>query len=302
MYWFWIALLPPVLWSISNHIDKYLYDRYYKNSLPGTLMLLTAAISSLIALVIGLVHPAALSLPARSIVLLLIAGVISFVYIFPYIYALMQDEASRVVPLFQIAPIVSYILGWVFLHEHLDLKQVLGGAIIVVAAIAMNLDLDDRFRFKKSVFWLMALSATIFATEGLLFKDASTGYGFWSGAFYQYGGLAVAGLIVALASHKFRENFLLVFRANKQAILTVSLVNEAISIGAFMSYNYATLLAPLALVALISNTQPFFVIVFGIVLTIFFPKLGKESITKRHLAQKIICAVVIFSGTYLLLR
>lgn len=264
-------------------------------------MLLTAAIGGVIALFVGILHPGVLSLPVKSVTLLLIAGMLNFVYIFPYIYALMQDEASRVIPLFQVAPIVSYGLGWAFLGEHLEAKQLIAGTIIIIAAIAMNLDLDDHFRFKKTVFWLMVLSATLFATEGFLFKYAATGYGFWTGAFYQYGGLALAGLVVATVSRTFRENFLLVFRANKQAILTISLLNEIMSIGAFMSYNYATLLAPLVLVSLVSNTQPFFVIAFGIVLTVFFPRFGKETIMKRHLAQKILCAVVIFAGTYVLL-
>ena len=294
--------MPPILWSISNHIDKYLYDRYYRDSLPGTLMLLTAGIGACIAFVIGIFHPAVFALPARSIVLLLLAGVLNFAYIFPYIYALMQDEASRVVPLFQIAPIVSYVLGWVLLHEQLTTKQLVAGAVIVIAAIAINLDLDDKFRFKKSVFWLMVLAAALFATEGFLFKYGTTDHSFWTGAFYQYVGLALTGLVVAIVSRKFRENFWLVFRANKQIILTVSLLNEALAIGAFMLYNYAVLLAPLALVALVSNTQPFFVIAFGIILTRFFPKLGKESIAKRHIAQKVLCTTVIFAGTYLLLR
>jgi drug/metabolite transporter (DMT)-like permease len=265
-------------------------------------MLLTAGIGACIAVVIGVFHPAVFALSARSVMLLLLAGVLNFAYIFPYIYALMQDEASRVVPLFQVAPIFSYLLGWILLHERLTDKQLIAGVVIVIAAIAMNLDLDNRLRFKKSVFWLMVLAAALFATEGFLFKYGTTDHSFWTGAFYQYAGLALTGLAVATVSRKFRENFWLVFRANKQTILTLSLLNEAISIGAFMLYNYAVLLAPLALVALVSNTQPFFVIAFGIILTIYFPQLGKETIARRHLVQKIVCTAVIFTGTYLLLR
>jgi hypothetical protein len=120
------------------------------------------------------------------------------------------------------------------------------------------------------------LAGALFATEGFLFKYGTTDHSFWTGAFYQYAGLALTGLVVAVASRKFRENFWLVFRANKKIILTVSLLNQALAIGAFMLYNYAVLLAPLALVALVSNTQPFFVIAFGILLTVFFPKLGQK--------------------------
>ncbi len=301
MYWFAIAIIPPILWSISNHIDKYLYERYYRKSLPGSLMLLTAAISFFIALGVGLFRHSVFALPTRSILVLLVAGVLNFAYIFPYIYALLQDEASRVVPLFQMAPVFSYLLAWLFLHEHLTSVQLVAGVIITLAAIAINLDLDNRFRLKKTVFWLMMLAAVGFAAEGFLFKYGATNYGFWDGVFYQYSGMALAGLVVAIISKRFRDNFMMVFRANVHSILTISLLNEAITIAAFMTYNYATLLAPLALVTLASiNTQPFFVILFGIILTVFFPALGKETITRRHLAQKIACVAIIFLGSYLL--
>jgi drug/metabolite transporter (DMT)-like permease len=302
MPWLLFALIAPVLWSVSNHIDKYLYERFYRKSLPGSLMLLTAIVSAFIAVTIAVVKPGVFTLPARSVVVLLIAGLLNFVYIFPYIYALLRDEASRVVPLFQIAPIFSYLLGWSILHEQLTTAQLLGGAVVIIAAIAINLDLDAGFRFKKSVFLLMTLAAALFATEGLLFKYGTAGFGFWDGAFYQYAGLALTGLIVAICSKTFRDNFKMIFLANKRVILTVSLLNEAFAIGAFMAYNYAVLIAPLALVALVSNTQPFFVIAFGIIITLYFPKLGKETLTRRHLAQKIACTAVIFGGTYLLLR
>jgi drug/metabolite transporter (DMT)-like permease len=215
----------------------------------------------------------------------------------------MRDEASRVVPLFQMAPVFSYALAWVFLHEQLTQTQGIAAVVIIIASIAINLDLDNQLRFKKTVFWLMMLAAGLFATEGFLFKYGATNYDFWDGVFYQYAGMALAGLGVALASKKFRDNFAKVFRANTRSILTISLFNEVLAIGAFMTYNYATLLAPLTLVTIASiNTQPFFVILFGIILTLFFPKLGKETIGRKHLVQKIICIAVVFLGSYVLVR
>src|SRR6185437_9971679 len=165
------------------------------------------------------------------ILVLLAAGVLNFAYIFPYIYALLRDEASRVVPLFQMAPVFSYLLAWLFLHEQLTSIQLVAGVIITLAAVAINLDMDNRFRLKKTVFWLMMLAAGGFAAEGFLFKYGATNYGFWDGVFYQYSGMALAGLAVALASKKFRDNFVRVFRANTRSILTISLFNEALSIG-----------------------------------------------------------------------
>ena len=30
MNWFLIALLPPALWSVTNHFDKYLLSKFFK--------------------------------------------------------------------------------------------------------------------------------------------------------------------------------------------------------------------------------------------------------------------------------
>ena len=42
--WLLFALSGPVLWAASTHIDKYLVDRYFKNSDTAVLMVFTALI------------------------------------------------------------------------------------------------------------------------------------------------------------------------------------------------------------------------------------------------------------------
>jgi hypothetical protein len=44
--------------------------------------------------------------------------------------------------------------------------------------------------------------------------------------------------------------------------------------------------------------QPVFVLVIGVILTLFFPKISIESLSKKHLAQKIVAISLIMIGTY----
>jgi drug/metabolite transporter (DMT)-like permease len=302
MLWFWLSITAALLWSINNHLDKYLYERYYRDSIPGALMFLSAGLGGLFALVILVVHPVALTVPLPRVALLLLAGVLDFCYIFPYIHALMRDEASRVAPLFQVGPIFSFILAWVFLHEHLSVHELLAAITLIGGAFAINLDLDNGLRFKKDVFGLMLVATGLFSLETFLFKYGALHVGFWSGAFYQYLGACLSGLVLAIISRKYRQAFLGIIRANHRSVFTLSLTAEVLSTTARVSLNYASLLAPLALVTSVANTQPFFVIAIGILLTIFAPKFGKESITGRHLVQKLACSVIIFIGTYALVH
>ncbi|HEY6736728.1 MAG TPA: EamA family transporter [Candidatus Saccharimonadia bacterium] len=301
MTWFWLALLSPLLWSINNHIDKYLFTKYYQTARPGSLMFIMSGVSAVLAAAVFIFNPAARQVPLGNILILLLGGVLYFAGIFQYIFALMRDEASRVVPLFQIGPIFSYLLAWVILHEQLQPAQLAAGALIIIAAVGISLDLDDRFRLKKAVLGYMLLATIILAVEGLLFKIGAAHIGFWPGAAYQYAGTALAGVIWWLVAPAFRQDFRRLFRQHRQAILTVSILNESINVLARVAYNAATLLAPIALVALVTNVQPFFVIALGIMLTVFAPQWGKETLSRRHLMQKIICTATIFVGTALLI-
>jgi drug/metabolite transporter (DMT)-like permease len=247
-------------------------------------------------------HPVALTVPLPRVALLLLAGLLDFCYIFPYIHALMRDEASRVAPLFQVGPILSFILAWIFLHEHLTVHEIFASLLLIVGAFAINVDLDNGFRLKKGVLGLMLLAAGLFSLETFLFKYGAINVGFWSGAFYQYLGVAIAGACFALVSPKYRQAFAKIIRTHRRSVFTLSLSAEALSTLARVALNYASLLAPLALVSSVANVQPFFVIVIGLLLTVFAPRLGKESITRRHLGQKIACTMIIFVGTFILVH
>jgi drug/metabolite transporter (DMT)-like permease len=222
--------------------------------------------------------------------------------IFPYIFALMRDETSRVVPLFQVQPIFSYLLALVFLSEHLNTSQVAAGIIIMAGAALINLDLDNRFKLKKAVFGLMMLSTALFATEGFLFKFVAVDVGFWSAAFYQYLGTAFAGLALAIINKSYRTDFIEIMKSKGKKVLPISLLSESLNVLARVLFNYASLLAPLALVTLVNGFQPFFVIIIGVLLTLFWPRMGEESLLRKHLLQKALSVVIIFAGTYLLFK
>jgi drug/metabolite transporter (DMT)-like permease len=299
MNWFLIALASPLLWSVCNHIDKYQVENFYKKVRPGTLLIFTGAVSLVFSLLILIGKPNAYNIGLKDALIVLFAGVVYFVANLPYILALMKDEASRVIPLFQVQPIYSYILALVFLAESLSIAQLLGGVIILSGSILITLDLDNRFRLKKSVFVLMMLSTALFAIEGFLFKFVGRDVGFWSAAFYQYLGTFLAGLAMFMMP-SFRNDLKQVLRQNGKRAVPLSIFNESVNVMARVCFNYASLLAPLALVTLVNGFQPFFVIAIGIAVTLFLPSAGRESLLRKHLAQKLISVIIIFAGTYFL--
>jgi len=59
-------------------------------------------------------------------------------------------------------------------------------------------------------------------------------------------------------------------------------------------------LAPVGLVSAISATSTFFVFLFGILLTLFFPNLGREDLSARNVMQKAVGGVLIMAGVVLI--
>jgi hypothetical protein len=50
----------------------------------------------------------------------------------------------------------------------------------------------------------------------------------------------------------------------------------------------------------ISSTTPFFVLFFGVILSLFFPGLGREEISFAGLIQKIIAITLVVAGVLLI--
>lgn len=121
MNWFLIALVAPALWSVSNHIDKYLVSKYFKGGGTGAMPIFSSGIGFLVLPVILVFHPEVLSFPIMQGLVVAFNGFIYIAALLPYIYALQRDEASIVVPLFQTIPVFGYILGYIFFGEQLTL-------------------------------------------------------------------------------------------------------------------------------------------------------------------------------------
>jgi drug/metabolite transporter (DMT)-like permease len=304
MNWFILALLPPALWAVTNHIDKYLMERYFKGSTIGALAIFSSLIGVILLPIVLLIHPYVLDISLRNALILIGSGGIYIGATLAYLYALQDEEATVVVPLFQTIPIYSYILALIFLGEQLHLGQIFGAVIVIIGSIILTLEIDreQKVRFKKGAFWLMMLSSFLYATNLFLFKFISVDGNFWQTSFWEYSGFALVAIIIIIFAPKWRKEFFDIFKKNTTSIVSVNVLNEVLNIGAKLLYNSISLLAPLALLSLVFCIQPAFVFIFGIILTLFLPKVAKENLSSKALLQKIIAIAIIIVGTYFVVK
>jgi len=299
MNWFLIALIAPALWSATNHIDKHLISKYFSGGGTGALLIFSSLIGFLVFPIIYIFHPNVFSIELTHALLITLNGGLIILYLLPYVYALQKDEASNVVPLFQTAPIFSYVLGYIFLGEILSFHQLLASSLILSGAVILSLDFSSKkIRFKTVAMGLMLLSSFLWALHSLIFKFVAINSDFWTSYFWVYVGSSLSGLLLLIFVKKYRQQFLSVFKTTKKQVFSINIFNEVLAIGASVCFHFATLLAPLALVTVVNGFQPFFVLVYGVILTIFFPHLGEENISKKNLFHKAFAISLMFIGSF----
>jgi len=299
MNWFFIALIAPALWAITNHIDKHLINKYFKGGGVGVLLIFSSLIGILVLPFILIIQPDVFSIKPLFAFLITLNGFLYILGLLPYYYALKEDETSIVVPLFQTIPVFSYILAFVVLGEVLTIIQVFASLAIIVGAVLLSLDLDKK-KLKQKVFWLMLLASFSTALNGLIFKFVAIKEDFWTTGFWEYIGFVILSVILLIFIGSYRKQFLSVIKLNRVPVLSLNTINEILNIIAKIVMNFATLLAPLALVWVVNGFQPFFVLIFGVIITLFFPYFGKELLVKKHLIQKIVAISIMFVGMYIL--
>jgi uncharacterized membrane protein len=302
MNWFLLGLIPPAIWSLTNHFDKYLVSKFFKGSGVGALMIFSSLIGLIILPIVAVIHPEALRTAPSTAILLALNGSLYVLATLPYFYALSKDETSVAVPLFQLIPMFSYVLARIVLGETLLPEQIFGGILIVLGAIGISLELKKgkRIRFKKEVFWLMMLSSFIFAVNFLFFKFFAVRENFWTASFWEYVGFAAVALLLFAFVKPYRTEFIGVIRKNSGLVLGLNGINEILNIIGKVTFNFASLLAPITLTWIVNGFQPLFVFAYGILITLFLPKIAQEDISKRQLIQKGVAILVMFAGTYIL--
>jgi len=302
MSWLVFAFSGPVLWAISTHLDKYLVERFFKQSDVAVLLVFTALIGLALLPFIWLYEPAVLNRDVGSIALMMLSGVLYLGGILFYLWALQSEEASVVAPFFQSSPLFGYVLAYVVLGETLSPRQMLGGVMIIAGTLTVSIRWGaGAGRFKARLAALMLTCGFILALSGLIFKFFALREEFWTTAFWMFAGQALGGVLI-LTVTRYRRQFLALLRANTAALLSIGGANEVVNLGGSLSMRYALMFAPLSIVQAIGSTTTLFVLALGAVLSLFFPSLGREQMSARDLIQKGTAAVLVAAGVVLVTR
>jgi uncharacterized membrane protein len=299
MEWLLFAVLGPLSWAISTHIDKYLVDKYFHDSDTAVLIVFTALVGVFALPAIWLFEPRVLCLPLAAMAVMTVSGILYMGAMLFYLRAIQSEEASAVAPLFQLSTIFTLLLAYVFLGETLGFLQLTGVALIVAGALTASRNSGKSLqRFNIRLLLLMAGATFIVALAAVLFKYFAVEDTFWGATFWTFVGEGFFGASILLSPGHYGQ-FVRLFKHSPSAVIGINAANELINLGGGLGVRFASLLAPVALVSAVSSTTTLFVFSFGVLLTLFFPRLGRKDLTAGNLSRKGPAAVLVTAGVIL---
>ncbi len=292
MSWFWFALATPVLYCAAIYIDKFVLSK--KNTDPLVVTLLSGVVLGAMALIVRMVFGVN-QIGGPEILALLVSGVFLLFYILPYLQALQIDEATRVVPLMQLAPIYVLVFSTVFLGEPLTGMQLVGFGLILASSLVLstdNLSLNT-FKLRRS-FWLMTVAMLMYAGIGLLFRYVVREQDFWTTVFYQYLGAFLAAIPLGVymwQKPNSKKNMVRHF-----PVLNFIMLSNVIAGAAILVQSLALSMTTAPRVYIVEGSQPLIMLVIAVASSIWFPKIMKEDLAGETLGKKVFFSILIFIG------
>jgi drug/metabolite transporter (DMT)-like permease len=302
MTWFFLALVGPFLYALTNHIDKILLEKYFKEGGVGTLILFSSLLSALALPLIYLADPTVLRVSDLHKLVLAVVGVLNILVLWFYLLALKDEEASVAIVFYQLVPVFRLVLGYFILGETLTRTQLTAMAIILVGTsiISFEIDGENNFKLRGQTIAFMVAASFFWALGSVIFKAVALEENVLRSLFWEHLMLTLIGIVIFIVARGYRAHFLAAIRTNSKAIISLNFANEILYMVGNFAFAFAYMLAPIALVLLAESFQPIFVLAIGIFLTVFFPHISKEKIQAKHLWQRMIAIGITGGGTYLL--
>lgn len=294
MSWILFSILATLVWAIVNTVDKYILTKLVRK--PVILLMILGIIGLIASFLVYLFHGFSY-LSYFNIALALVAGILYIIGVLFYFKAVKIEEISRVVPLLYLSPLFVSILAAIFLGEIFTPIKYLGIFLLIIGAIFISSKNFIKISFGKA-FWFIVLASLVFSVNAVITKYILNFTDFWT--IFSYMRIGAFFALIPIFCFSFKDLIFAVRDYGKKAIIVISL-NEILALVGIILITIAMSRGYVTLVNAISSVQPFFVLLFAVILTIFYPKILKEEIGKSTILLKLIAITLMFVGVILII-
>ena len=319
MSWLFLTIFSYLLLAIVSLGDKFVVDKILKDSRVYVFIV------GILSAIIFVIAPWFLQWPGLFLFLInIIAGALFIFALWTMYEALRLGEASRVVVVIgSIIPVFTIIFSLLFFKENFTTSQWMGVIFLLIGMITMSFIVSRKKRwsiflkrtlsifsggYNKRWIFFSILSAFIYSLFFITTKYAYNHQEFLSSFIW----IRLGGLLVALLFLIDKDSRKIIFKSFKKKSLLKRanlikkkepnklfiIFNQFLGSIAFLLQNYAVYLGPVAIINALQGVQYAFLLFLGIFLTIFFPKLLQEDISKKTLIKKIISIILVGIGLY----
>lgn len=303
----WILLISIAVLTDALRIftDNYISDVYFKETGAVSQKFFYGFAYILISLVTFIVigfNPFQAEL--MPVGLILLSGVLVSLAGIPYYRALEIEDSTNIGIFIQLAPILYLVFGWFFLDESFSPIQLAAFVVILAAPALVILTTRKRSRKVKLKAVFYAFTYVLIAVIGNLFfvKADTSSLSFVEEIALLFLAKGITDVVTIYVKPKWRKRFKNVFRANRRKIIRPLLAHTLFAAATDFTYRNALVVAPA--VALASATTdsatPIVIFFMGLLLTIVWPKFGREKLNRKTVIVHFIATILVVTGIILI--
>ncbi len=301
MSWLLAAISAYFILAVVFLVDKYLLVGPIPS--PRVYVFYVGALQALAFLLIPFVD---FIFPGFFYVFLGLASGFFFIIGLLWFYkGLRVFEPSRIVPAIgALTPIFIFLLVYIFSggEEILGLKGSLAFILLILGSVIITSKKTKKISWESLK--ISAVAAVLLAFYMVLAKYVYMVQPFWSGFIWIRVGALLASVV--LLSLFFKEVKGEVFKKKESRspkTTAIFLLNQAAGAAGNILQNWAVALAPLVYVSIVNalmGIQYAFLFIFALVLSLKFPKILKEEVSREVIFQKIVAILLIGGGLAIL--
>jgi uncharacterized membrane protein len=292
--WIIIAIIAYLLLAISGVMDKFLISRVERHPVVYAFYTAVTGPFSLLLAPFGLQ-----GLSAENFYIALMSGVCFTTALYFLYTAIKQTSISRILPIQGgMVPTFTLILAYILLGERLADIQLIAFVFLIIGAVLIALKHDEK-GWHSTALNSALIAAFLFAVSFIFSKHIFDVSNFITGMVWTRLGFFVTALFI-LTSKKARQH---IFEAPKQAkVKNIALYYGARINGTIAGFlqNYAISLGSVTIVNALQGVQFVFLLGLTSVLSLYYPKVLKENVSKERIFQKLTAMAFITIGLILL--
>lgn len=294
MSWLYLSLMAPLLWSLSNILDKFAIEHITSNYI-SFIFLLSIGNIFFAAFIYIFLDTSEIDIFFASLNIL--SGLAIFLQYFSYSYSLEDMDVSVVIPIHQSEPLFVLAASMLIFNAFPTYEQAVGFFLIIGGILTLCMSQKTiRGLGQKRHIAMIFLSAFFGAISTILSDEILKSKNLEFVLLFNFSGYALGGILLLLIP-TWRK--LITQDLKKLNIRQIGIfgATNLFDVGGYIFFMAALAVGGgAALVSVIVSIHPLFVLFFGVIATRLFPNFISEDIAPSGILRKSISILIIISG------